>query len=296
MKQYLDIIRTVLDEGSFTPQRAKVDGKSVGQWVLPGMTFRHDLRKGFPLLTTKRVPFHLVAGELEFFIRGEHRKEDLHRRGGNTIWDEWKQPGQEDPNELGRIYGMQWRRWRSYVREEPDRDSTGGYRVEEIDQLKNLITTLQTNPWDRRTLVTAWNPAELDQMALPACHVMFQTIVTLDRDGRKVLNLCMTMRSADLMLGVPFNIASYAMLTLLLAKHVGMVPGVLQVTMNNAHIYENHVDGATEQMARQPRLLPEVVIPDRVDGQSFDLFQWTYDQVEVRDYEPEKSIRMRVAV
>ncbi len=300
MKSYLDIIKTVLEEGSRTPQRAKVHGQPVDMLVLPGMTFRHNIwTQGFPLLTTKRVPLHMVAAELEFFIKGEHRKEDLHRRNC-TIWDEWQAPGQNDPNELGPIYGVQWRGWSKYDFEGEafiERDPPMKlYAYNELDQMQALLDKLRTDPYDRRTVVTAWNPAEIHKMALPACHMIWQTVVTKDINGAHVLNLCMTMRSADLMLGVPFNIASYALLTLLLAKHVGMHPGTLHVTMNNAHIYENHIEAAKIQLARNPHILPWVEIPDREDGKPFNIFEWDYRQVKVQDYNPQASIKMDVAV
>lgn len=303
MKSYLDLVETVLTRGSLTPQRATLNGNPLKMLVLPGMTVSHDLREGFPLLTTKKIPPNLVTAELDFFLKGEHRKEDLHRRLC-TIWDEWHVG--DDPNELGRIYGVQWRKWQAYTHipidhldgDGPDRPEDGGgiYQRRVIDQLANLLKTLKTNPWDRRTVVSAWNPAELDQMALPPCHVLWQTIVTLDEDGRQVLNLCQTMRSADIMLGVPFNIASYAMLLLLLAKHTGMIPGILHVTLNNAHIYENHIEAAKLQLSRKPRPLPIVTIPDREDGAPFNILEWDYRQYILHGYAPHPAIRMDVAV
>lgn len=292
MKAYLSLIEQILNEGSLTPQRAKVNGAPVNMLLLPGLTFRHDLRRGFPLLTTKKVPMKLVAAEDEFFIKGEHRKEDLHRRSC-PIWNEWHVG--EDENELGRIYGVQWREWKTYERESPGgMDMT--FQEGEIDQLKNLLDTLASDPYDRRQVVTAWNPAELDQMALPACHMIWQTVVTKDTAGNHVLNLCMTMRSADMMLGVPFNIASYALLLTLIAKHAGMIPGVLSITMNNAHIYENHIEAARLQLTRAPRILPEVKIPDRADGKPFNMLEWEYDQIEIIGYSHEAAIKMDVAV
>lgn len=295
MRQYLSLIQTILMDGSLTPQRATVNGRPLNMLVLPGLTFRHDVgRHGFPLLTTKRIPFNLVASELEFFIKGEHRKEGLHRRH-NTIWDEWQAPGQDDPNELGPIYGVQWRKW-EYITPNPPDWPEGGFETHHIDQLKRLLHALKTNPYDRRTVISAWNVADLDKMALPACHMIWQTVVTYGPNGEHVLNLTMTMRSADMMLGVPFNIASYALLLLLLAKHVGMRPGILHITMNNAHIYENHTAAAATQLTRKPRALPLVEIPDRPDGKPFDILDWDCSQVRLTGYDPEKTIRMEVAV
>lgn len=289
MKAYTDLIKLILDEGSLTPQRAKVNGEPVNMLLLPGLTFRHDLRRGFPLLTTKKTAFKPIRAELDFFLKGEHRKADLHRRDC-TIWDEWG-----DGDELGPIYGVQWRRWAGV---KVARNEAGFIIREavEIDQLTNLLDKLKTDPYDRRTVVSAWNPAELDQMALPACHMIWQTIVTKDRAGNHILNLCMTMRSADMMLGVPFNIASYALLLLLLAKHTGMIPGVLSITMNNAHIYENHIPAAQLQISRPPGILPEVTIPDREDGKPFNILEWDYTQIKVQGYKPLGAIKMDVAV
>ena len=290
MKSYLDIVSEILATGSITPQRAKVKGEPVNMRLLPGLVFRHDLREGFPLLTTKRVHFKAVARELEMFIKGEHRKEFLHA-AGVTIWDEWKMPNQDDPNELGPIYGVQWRNWIS-LDPDADLDCFPGH----IDQLSVLLETLKTNPYDRRTVVSAWNVGDLGRMALPPCHVLWQTVTTKNGAGAHVLNLCMTMRSADVMLGVPYNVASYALLLLLLAKHTGMVPGTLTVTINNAHIYENHIPQAREQLDRAPRILPKVVIPDREDGQPFDMRTWTYHDIELTGYDPHPALKMEIAI
>lgn len=294
MRSYLNIVSEILTHGSTTPQRATVKGQPVNMRLLPGVIFRHDLRHGFPLLTTKRVHFKAIARELEMFIKGEHRKEFLHTTGV-SIWDEWQAPNQPDPNELGPIYGYQWRRWISH--DLPSRNwPEGGIGPGYIDQLKVLLETLKTNPYDRRTVVSAWNVADLEKMALPPCHVLWQTITTKNGDGAHVLNLCMTMRSADVMLGVPYNIASYALLLMLLAKHVGMVTGILTVTLNNAHIYENHIPQAEEQLSRIPRLLPTLTIPDREDGQPFDIRQWIYTDVQLRGYDPYPALKMDIAV
>jgi thymidylate synthase len=289
MKQYLNLVGDILMDGSLTPQRAMVKGKPVNMLVLPGLTFKHDLRNGFPLLTTKFVPLNLVAAELEFFIAGEHRKEELHRRNCH-IWDEWQKPGQDDPNELGRIYGVQWRSWLKYVV-----NRSGFVEEEPIDQFKNLVDMLKSNPYDRRTLVTAWNPAEIDQMALPACHVMFQTVTTLSPYNNHVLNLCMTQRSCDMMLGVPFNIASYALLLHLLAKETRMQAGELTCFFVNAHIYENHVEAARLQLLRRPHLLPEIEVLSR-EGEEFDIFKWRYTDVKLSGYKHHPAIKMEVAV
>lgn len=299
MKTYLDLVNLVLSEGALLPQRAVVDGKPVQCYTYPGAFLRLDLRKGFPLLTTKKIPFNLVAGELEFFIKGEHTKNDLWERGGNSIWDEWTAPNQSDSEELGPIYGVQWRRWLGVTAARIGDNPGEGFSItgaKEIDQLRDLVESLKKNPSDRRQIVTAWNPSEVHLQALPPCHMIWQTVVTKDAFGDKVLNLSLTMRSADMMLGVPFNIASYALLTHLIAKHVSMRPGILSITMNNCHIYEHHEPQVREQLAREPGDLPRLEIPDRDDGEAFDLFLWKYTQVKLLDYNPAKSIKMQVAV
>jgi thymidylate synthase len=304
MRAYLDLVRQTLEQGT-TPQRATVQGQPITTRVLPGGFFQHDLSLGFPLLTTKRIAFRLVTSELEFFLQGQHRKERL-QAVNNHIWDEWQAPGQDDPNELGPIYGVQWRGWSRYLADGIRTPAEGApykvYRYDDIDQLQNLLDTLRTNPFDRRTVVTAWNPAEIHKMALPPCHMIWQTVTTVD-DGPgdlwsrpKRLHLCMTMRSADLMVGVPFNVASYALLLLLLAKHAGMRPGTLSVTLNNCHIYENHVEAALEQLERQPRILPEVEIPDPSTGEAFDIRFWTHTQILLKNYNPHPPLKMEVAV
>ena len=292
MKAYLDIVADILTNGSKTPQRATVNGQAVGMRVLPGLVLRHDLRKGFPLLTTKRVHLKGVTRELEMFLQGIHRNEFLHE-AGVTIWDEWPAPGQDDPNELGPIYGVQWRKWEAFER---DLDTfEQAYEPKEIDQIKRLLDTLKTNPYDRRTVVSAWNVADLDKVTLPACHCLWQTITTIE-DGVHVLHLAMTMRSADVMLGVPYNLASYALLLKLLAKHTGMAFGTLTITLNNAHIYEHHVAQAYEQIERAPRPLPTLEIPDRADGKPFDILKWTYQDIVLTGYDPHPPIKMEVAV
>jgi thymidylate synthase len=294
MKQYLDLVRYVLENGSENPTRATVAGVPVSALTVPFLTFRHDLAEGMPLLTTKKVGLRNVAAEVAFFKNGEHRKEDLWKRNCH-IWDEWQAPGQPDPNELGRPYGVQWREWTAY-----DRESPGGmdmtFSVRQIDQLAGLVKSLKETPFDRRQVVTAWNPAELDQMALPPCHMIWNTTVTKRKEGTKILNLSSTMRSADLMLGVPYNIASYAILTHLLAKEAGMVPGILGIAFNNCHIYSNHIEGATEQLQRAPRALPKVSILDKADGAPFSIMDWDYKEFELTGYDPHPPIPFEVAV
>lgn len=302
MKQYIDLIRLILTQGSLTPQRAKVDGNPVNMLVMSGLHFSHEMSQGFPLLTTKFVDIEKISGELEVFIKGLITKKDFHERNCH-FWDSWQQPGQDDPNKLGRIYGAQWRGWRGYKRAGQESDTLVEYYGSpmflqyEIDQLRNLVDTIKKDPYDRRTIVSAWNPAELDQMALPPCHLMFQTVTTIV-NGKHTLNLHMVMRSADMMLGVPYNIASYGLLLLLLCKEVGFEPGKLSVTFVNAHIYEHHIDAAWIQVARDPRKLPEVeILPTSTgDGLEFDIFRWGYHDIELHKYDSYPPIKMKIAV
>ena len=301
MRQYIDLIKLILTNGSLTPQRAKVDGNPVGMLVMPGLHFSHNMADGFPLLTTKFVDLEKISGELEVFIKGLTTKKDFHDRNCK-FWDSWKKPNQNDENQLGRIYGAQWRGWRGYKEVTVDTDTGAGdlhvgWEQYEIDQLRNLVNTIKKDPYDRRTLVSAWNPAEIDQMALPPCHLMFQTVTTII-NGKHTLNLHMVMRSADMMLGVPYNIASYGLLLLLLCKEVGFEPGKLSVTFINAHIYENHIDAAWIQVARDPRKLPDVqILPTHVgDGAEFDLFKWSYQDIELLHYDSYPPIKMKIAV
>jgi thymidylate synthase len=312
MRSYLNALEDVLINGSDCPQRALVDGKPVFARTLTGVQIRHDLRMGFPLLTTKKVSLSLVASELEFFIQGERDVEKLHQ-SGNHIWDEWRSPKKEFPGDLGRIYGVQWRQWMGVDLEDAHKndyldaleacisEESGDYAGAEagiiaVDQFKNLLKTLETNPWDRRMVVTAWNPAELGFMALPPCHMIWQVVVTQGGLGQKVLNMCCTMRSADMMLGVPFNIASYALLCHLLAKHAGMTAGMLTMSLNNAHIYENHISAAREQIQRQPGILPEIKIASNGDSNDFSILKWKYTDLELIGYSPMPGIKLDVAV
>lgn len=300
MKQYLDLIKTVLTYGDMTPQRAVVNGKPVGQLVVPGLNFRHDMKLGFPLLTTKKVPMRLVAAELEWFISGSTDKKRLQELDVH-IWDDWGFPD----GSLGPVYGAQWRHYSHYVQTsgwvDPDckAESRGPTHTRfEIDQFKNLVEGVRKDPYSRRHRVTAWNPAEIDQMALPTCHTEWQTVVTGPRgSGKLILNLCMNQRSADMMLGVPFNIASYALLLLLLAKELGMDPGILDIKFVNAHIYENHIEAAKEQIERTPRILPEIMIPEFVSsGDLYSIYKWTHKDFSLFGYNPLPALKMDVAV
>ncbi|MBR9689729.1 MAG: thymidylate synthase [Candidatus Altiarchaeota archaeon] len=288
MEQYLDIVRTILNEGVLKENRT-----GVSAYTIPGMMFEHEMENGFPLLTTKRIPYRLVTSELEFFIKGITDKKWLQDRN-NHIWDEWCNPMKvpyghdeetkrrmKEERDLGPVYGWQWKHFGADYR---------GYDVdysgEGTDQLAGLIDTLKTNPGDRRMIVSAWNVDDLDKMALPPCHYQFQVTVVDEK-----LNLMWTQRSIDVMLGLPFNIASYATLLHLLAKDTGFKEGKLTGFLGDTHIYENHVEGAREQLSRQPYELPEVVTAN------FDsVLNWGYKDSQLTGYTHQPTIKFEIAV
>ncbi|MCC2315958.1 thymidylate synthase [Cellulomonas xiejunii] len=260
---YEDLLRLVLATG--TP---KGDRTGTGTRSVFGHQLRYDLRAGFPLVTTKRVFFRGVAEELFWFLRGESNIASLVERGVH-IWDEWA----DEDGELGPVYGVQWRSWPT-----PD----GGH----VDQLERLLGELRANPDSRRHVVSAWNVAELDRMALVPCHAFFQLYVA---DGR--LSCQVYQRSADLFLGVPFNIASYALLTHMIAQQVGLEVGDLVWTGGDCHVYDNHVEQVREQLARDPYPYPSLEL-----RRAPSLFEYTWDDVEVRGYRHHPTIAAPVAV
>jgi len=290
MKTYLDIVRHIIERGVCKSNRTDTDALAVA-----GQMFEHDMADGFPLLTTKKVPFRLVATELEFFIKGITHKKWLQERK-NYIWDEWAYPKKApyghsveakkrmmEEEDLGPIYGFQWRHfgadYTSY-----DADYTGqGY-----DQLQHLIHTLKTDPHNRRMLVSAWNPPMLAEMALPPCHYAFQVTVI---DGK--LNLLWNQRSVDVMLGLPFNIASYALLLHLLAKEAGLKEGKLVGFLADVHIYTNHLEGAMEQLNRSPSLY---ALPELVTEPFTSIFDWQAQDSHVMNYQSHPRIKFEIAV
>ncbi|MEO5928108.1 MAG: thymidylate synthase [Patescibacteria group bacterium] len=288
MKTYLDIVRRILDEGERKENRTGMDAITIA-----GAMFEHDMANGFPLLTTKKVPFRLVASELEFFIKGLSDKTWLQERN-NHIWDEWANPkktpyGHDEESkkrmleerDLGSVYGFQWRHWNAPY-ENFDSDYTG----KGIDQLKGVVEKLKSNPNDRRMIVMAWNPEALPFQALPPCHYGFQVTVV---NGK--LNLLWNQRSVDTMLGLPFNIASYALLLHLLAKESGLKEGRLVGFLADVHIYVNHVDGAKEQLAREPKALPKIVTDPFTS-----IFDWKYEDSKIEGYDPQPTIKFDIAV
>jgi thymidylate synthase len=264
MRQYHDLLRRVLEHGV-----AKSDRTGTGTLSVFGHQMRFDLAEGFPLVTTKKLHLRSIVHELLWFLRGETNVRYL-RENGVTIWDEWA-----DANgELGPVYGHQWRSW-------PARD--GGT----IDQIAQLLDQIRRNPDSRRLIVTAWNPADIERMRLPPCHCLFQFYVA---GGR--LSCQLYQRSADIFLGVPFNIASYALLTMMIAQVTGLRPGEFVHTLGDAHLYSNHLDQARIQLARAPRPLPRMEIDPAIG----DLFAFRYGHFRLVGYDPHPHIAAPVAV
>jgi len=259
MKQYLDLIRHVLEHGEERPDRT-----GTGTVSIFGTQTKYDLRRGFPLLTTKKVLFSAIARELLWFLRGSTNiNDDLTQH--TPIWDAWA----KEDGELGPIYGYQWRNW-------------GG---QGIDQIERAIHLIQNEPHSRRIIVNAWNVGDLDKMALPPCHVMFQFYVVAGR-----LDCQLYQRSADLALGVPFNIASYALLMQMVAQQTELTPGVFTHTIGDAHIYQNHIAGLRKQLERDPFELPRVSIASK------PLDELTFDDIELQGYQHHKFIKFPIAV
>ncbi|MDR0300706.1 MAG: thymidylate synthase [Treponema sp.] len=288
MKAYLDIVQKILENGFRKPNRTGIDALTIA-----GAMFEHDMADGFPLLTTKKVPLRLIASELEFFIRGITDKEWL-KEQNNHIWDEWCSPDAVPyandeqtkakmmaERELGPVYGWQWRNFGAkYMAFNTPPEGRG------TDQLKQVVQTLKTDPDSRRMIVLAWNPLDLTHMALPPCHYVFQLTVI---DGK--LNLLWNQRSVDVALGLPFNIASYALLLHLLAKEAGLGEGRLIGFLGDVHIYVNHVDAIRLQCERSPKTLP------CVKTQNFtSIFDWHYGDTVVENYEPHPAIKFEIAV
>jgi thymidylate synthase len=264
MQQYLDLMRRVRDHGV-----AKTDRTGTGTLSVFGHQMRFDLAEGFPLVTTKKLHVKSIIHELIWFLAGETNTAYL-KANGVTIWDEWA----DESGNLGPVYGKQWRSWAS-----PDG------RV--IDQITEIVETLKTNPDSRRMIVSAWNPADLPDMALAPCHCLFQFYVA---EGR--LSCQLYQRSADVFIGVPFNIGSYALLTMMVAQVTGFKPGEFVHTFGDAHLYLNHLDQADEQLRRTPRALPRMQIDPAVRS----IFKFKYDDFKLVGYDPYPHIAAPVAV
>ena len=264
MRQYLDLLRYIRENGT-----VKSDRTGVGTQSIFGYQMRFNLAEGFPLLTTKKVHLKSIIYELLWFIAGDTNIKYLHDHNV-TIWDEW---ADADGN-LGPVYGHQWRSWPA-----PD----GGT----IDQLANVVEQLKHNPDSRRHIVSAWNPGEVDRMALPPCHAMFQFYVADNR-----LSCQLYQRSADCFLGVPFNIASYALLTMMIAQCCGYEPGDFVHTLGDAHIYLNHMDQVQEQLSREPKALPKMIL----NPEKKDIFSFEYEDFTLEGYDPWPTIKAPIAV
>ena len=264
MKQYLDLLRTIMESGT-----DKSDRTGTGTRSIFGYQMRFNLADGFPLLTTKKLHLKSIIHELLWFLKGDTNVKYL-QDNGVRIWNEWAGPD----GVLGHIYGYQWRHWPDYQ---------GGY----IDQIAEAIHTIKTNPDSRRIIVSAWNVADLPGMHLPPCHAFFQYYVA---DGR--LSLQLYQRSADCFLGVPFNIASYALLLMMTAQVTGLKPGDFVHTLGDAHIYRNHFEQVELQLSREPRPLPRMVINPDVKS----IFDFHYDDFHLEDYDPHPHIKATVAV
>lgn len=268
VQQYLDLMRRVLETG-----HRKEDRTGTGTLSVFGHQMRFDLAQGFPAVTTKKLHLRSIIHELLWFLRGDTNIRYLHEHGV-TIWDEWA----DENGDLGPVYGYQWRSWPAPTPDDPNRS---------IDQIARVVEQIRTTPDSRRLLVTAWNPAQVDAMALPPCHCLFQFYVA---DGR--LSCQLYQRSADIFLGVPFNIASYALLTMMVAQVTGLKPGEFIHTFGDAHLYLNHIEQAKEQLSRQPRPLPTMHLNPAVD----DLFAFRYEDFRLEGYDPHPHIKAPVAV
>lgn len=270
MRQYLELLRDILDNGVDRSDRTGTGTRSVF-----GRQVRYDLLAGFPCLTTKKLHLRSIIHELLWFLRGDTNIRYLHENKV-TIWDEWA----DENGDLGPVYGHQWRSWPT-----PD----GGH----IDQIQNLLEGLRKNPDSRRHLVSAWNVAEVDQMALPPCHCLFQFYVgAVGKSGRRRLSCQLYQRSADMFLGVPFNIASYALLTMMVAQVCDYEPGEFVHTFGDLHLYSNHFEQAHEQLSRTPRNLPTMKINPEVK----DLFRFKFEDFELQGYDPWPTIKAPIAV
>lgn len=263
MQQYLDLLRAARQRGTF-----KQDRTGTGTYSLFGWQMRFDLSQGFPLVTTKKTHLRSIIHELLWFLKGETNIGYL-KENKVTIWDEWA----DENGDLGPVYGAQWRSW-------PSADGP-------IDQIAKLVEMIKRNPDSRRLIVSAWNPAEVDKMALPPCHCLFQFYVA---EGK--LSCQLYQRSADILLGVPFNIASYALLTMMIAQVTGLKPGEFVHSFGDAHLYANHVEQADLQLSREPRSLPTMILNPAVT----DLFSFKYEDFTLTGYDPHPAIAAPIAV
>lgn len=264
MQQYLDLLKRVLDEGD-----SRLDRTGVGTRAVFGHQMRFDLAEGFPLLTTKKLHTKSIVHELIWFLAGDTNTRYL-KDHGVSIWDEWA----DENGDLGPVYGKQWRSW-------------AGADGRTVDQISWVLSEIKNNPASRRLVVSAWNPAELDKMALAPCHCLFQFFVAGDR-----LSCQLYQRSGDVFLGVPFNIASYALLTAMMAQVVGLKPGEFVHTLGDAHLYSNHIEQAELQLSRVPTAPPKL----RLNPDVKDIFKFRFEDIAIEDYAPQAHIKAPVAV
>lgn len=273
MEQYINALKYILKNGD-----ERIDRTNVGTKAVFGMQFRYDLAKGFPAVTTKKLAFNAVKAELIWFLSGSSDNNELQKMGCH-IWDAnanadyWK-PKAKFAGDLGRVYGVQWRTW-----QKPNGET--------IDQINNVIKKIKTDPTDRRLIVSAWNPGELDQMALPPCHILFQFFVADNK-----LSLQMYQRSCDMFLGVPFNIASYALLLAMVAKETGYETGDFVHTLGDAHIYKNHIEQVKEQVTRKPYPLPKLWLNPEIKS----IFDYKMEDIKLIDYQFHPPIKAKMAV
>jgi thymidylate synthase len=290
MKSYLELVDHILTNGELKPNRT-----GVSAFTVPSAMIQHDMSKGFPLLTTKKIPTKTMMVELEGFIKGFTSKKWYQDRGCK-IWNEWCNPqkvpyGNDEESkkkmleedDLGKIYGYQWR---TFNNDATETDGIVHHNFRAGDQFASIIDKLHNKPEDRRMICSAWNPLQLDQMALPPCHILFNVIVI-----NKKIHLNWYQRSCDTMLGIPFNLASYALLLHLLACESGFEAGTVTGMLGDTHIYENHVEGAKEQLKREPKQLPEVQTPIFTN-----IFDWQHTDTKFLDYNPDESIKFDIAV
>jgi len=280
MRTYLDLLRRILDEG-----RRREDRTGTGTLSVFGHQMRFDLREGFPLVTTKKVHLKSIVHELLWFLRGDCDARSL-QEVGVRIWNEWATAEQtarfgREEGDLGPIYGHQWRRFGA------TKLPGGSYADDGVDQIARVVEQIRETPWSRRILVTGWNPKEAEEVALPPCHTFFQLYV---QDGE--LSCQLYQRSADVFLGVPFNIASYALLTMMLAQVTDLKPGDFVHTFGDAHLYQNHLEQARLQLSREPRPLPTM----RIDPSVRSIFDFRYEHFRLEGYDPHPRIRAKVAV
>lgn len=302
MQNYLDLVKDLvyLPKSELKPNRTGIATKAIS-----GAMLKFDMRNGFPIVTTRKMYIHNALVELEFFIKGLTDKRWL-KLYGNKFWnyhanptkakygtDELSRKAMQEENDLGPIYGYQWRRWGldydAYMKD-------GGIGHRFIDQLTNVLSTLKKNPADRRMIVSAWDPTQLHQMALPPCHLLWQVVVT----GEKLdtLNLNWYQRSCDIMIGVPYDIILYGALLHILAHTTGMKPGYLCGMLGDVHIYENHIETAKQQLCRKPLSLPHVYFPsdDDIDMKSFHIYDWEAENFELLDYIYHPALKFEMAV